>query len=481
MKRGILIAALALGLVAASPLCADSLFFAVVRPYAQYDSWLPASPAAPTAALYRDYYEMPALANFGWELTSKQVDIAVRFDMRYDFWAYITSSAHANLPFVENGMNPVMDFNYPTVGYASWGDDNALVSFGRRKLKWGPGTYDIALSDAAPYFDNLWAQYKAKASYGTWWANFVAISMDRAAADGGNYYKVFEGAASSNDPIQKTVLAHRIGFENSFLRVGFGELNVVYGVSPALQDIGPLLVYHHLYQDANSNVLMSLSAEAKAGPARIFGEFVMDDFTLGFENSADKPTSMGWFLGGEVGLLGGEKFESARIDESAYALKESTFAKPRGLTVGFEHYRTTTYLYNRSDDAGKFTVPDHRFTFGNGYVDDPAAAFIGFLYGPNTSLDMVAVRHESKRAKLELLLKRLRQGSYGILDAYVQGSNTLDWYALTEPVSETWIAEFKGAYALSDRLRIEGLAAAAFGDDPGFRIGAGASWRIEAR
>ncbi len=63
----------------------------------------------------------------------------------------------------------------------------------------------------------------------------------------------------------------------------------------------------------------------------------------------------------------------------------------------------------------------------------------------------------------------------------MQGSNTLDWYALTEPVSETWIAEVKGAYALSDRLRIEGLAAAAFGGDPGFRIGAGASWRVDAR
>ena len=217
------------------------------------------------------------------------------------------------------------------------------------------------------------------------------------------------------------------------------------------------------------------------GPARAFGEFVMDDLTLGFENSADKPTSLGWLLGAEVGLFGNKAFVSERIAESDYALKEATFATSRGLTIGFEHYRTTTYLYNRSEDAGKFTVPDHRFTMSNGYIDDPAAFFIGFLYGPNTSLDMLTIRHESERLKLELFLKLLRQGSYGILDEYVSGSNTLDWYALTEPISETWIAEFTGSYALSERLRIEAQASAAFGDNPGFKLGAGASWRIEAR
>jgi len=481
MKRHILVIAIAICLAIAMPAAAGSLFFTVLRPFVLYDSTLPADVAMPSAELYVDYYKTPALLNFGWEMTNKNVDIAIRFDFRYDFWAYITSNAHTNIPFVENGANPILDFNYPTVGYASWGNDKALASFGRRQLKWGPGTYDIALSDAAPYFDNLWAQYKAKASYGTWWANFVAISMDRAAANGGNYYYLYESAPSLNAAEQKTVLAHRIGFENDFLRVGFGELNVVYGVTPDLQDIGPFLIYHHLYQDANSNVLMTLSAETKVGPVRAFGEFVMDDLTLGFENSTDKPTSMGWFLGAEIGLFGKETYVSERIAEADYALKEATFAEPRGLTLGFEHYRTTTYLYNRSEDAGKFTVPDHRFTMGNGYVDDPAAYFIGFLYGPNTSLDMLTLRHESKNAKASLFLKRLRQGSYGILDDYISGSNTLDWYALTEPIAQTWIVEFAGDYSFSERLRIETQASAAFGDEPGIRLGAGVSWRLDAR
>ena len=480
MKRALFVTMICACLMTAAPVFAGSVFFAVLRPFAQYDSNLPASTAAPSAELYTDYYQAPALVNFGWEMTSKNVDLAVRFDLRYDFWAYITSGAYTNIPFIEGGAASVSDFNYPTVGYASWKNNKFLVSLGRRQLKWGPGTYDIALSDASPYLDNLWAQYKSEASYGTWWYNFIAVSFDRWAANGGNYYSTFEGAASSSDPEQKTMLAHRIGFENKFLRVGFGELNMVYGVTPDLQDIGPFLIYHHLYQDKNSNVLMSLSAETKVGPARAFGEFVMDDLSLSFENPTDQPTSMGWFYGAEFSLFGKEAFSSERIAESDYALKEATFAEPRGLTVGFEHYRTTTYLYNRTDDAGKFTVPDHRFT-QNGYIDDPDAFFVGFLYGPDTSLDMLTFKHESRHTKAALLLKRLRQGDYGIMDAYVKGSNTLNWYDLVEPVSETWIAELTGTYALSPTLQIGALASAAFGDNSGFRVGVNVSKRFDVR
>lgn len=488
--------------VACQRVFSESIFFAVFRPYFQGNSFVPAN-AKPTPALYLDYYAMPALINFGWEMSSiknqSAVDIAVRFDLRHDYWTYITKGSHGNIPFIENGAAPIMDFNYPTVGYASWNNEKALVSFGRRKLKWGPGTYDIALADTAPYFDHLWASYKSEASYGTWWYNFVAISMDRAAANGGTYYKYYEGAGSSNAPMQKTILAHRIGFENTFLRVGFGELNVVYGVSPDLQDIGPFLIYHHLYQDANSNVLMSISGESLIGPARIFGEFAMDDLSLSFENPYDKPTSLGWFLGAEIDLAQlirnsnypaqpfGSAFQlqsqtSLRLDESDYALKEPTFRAPSRLTIGYEHYRTTTYLYNRSQDAGKFTVPDHRFSTAADYIDHPAAFFIGFLYGPDTALDMITIRHQSARAQFEVLLKLLRQGAYGILSPYIQGSNTLDWFELAAPVTTLYIAECSASWLASQSLMLQARAAvslSADNSDFGYKLGFGGTWRLD--
>lgn len=482
----------------------ESIFFAILRPYAQIDSWVPAN-AKPTPTLYADYYAMPALINFGWEMNSAKkesnVDIAVRFDLRHDFWTYVTKGSHGNIPFAENGVTPIMDFNYPTVGYASWQNDHALVSFGRRKLKWGPGTYDIALADTAPYFDHLWASYESESTYGSWWYNFITMSMDRVAANGGTYYKYYEGSSSSNAPVQKTVLAHRIGFENEFIRIGFGELNVVYSVSPDLQDIGPFLIYHHLYQDANSNVLMTLSAESLLGPARVFGEFVMDDLSLGFENPYDKPTSMGWFFGGELDmarLFGvsnqtSQAYDSAsklrpntsmRLDESDYALREATFRTRSRLTIGYEHYRTTTYLYNRSQDAGKFTVPDHRFSTAADYIDHPAAFFIGFLYGPDTSLDMISIRHQSPRVQVELLLKLLRQGAYGIMSPYIQGSNTLDWFSLAEPVATSGIAELSVAWRPSTRLLLEARASAAMSADStvsGYKFGLSATWRLDVR
>lgn len=493
MKKNVVLFLLLLS-VACQRVFSESIFFAVVRPYAQIDSLVPAN-AKPTPALYNDYYSMPALINFGWEMSSiknqSTVDIAIRFDLRHDFWTYVTQGSHGNIPFIEHGVAPIMDFNYPTVGYASWHDENELISFGRRKLKWGPGTYDIALADTAPYFDHLWASYKSEATYGTWWYNFVAMSMDRVAANGGTYYKYYEGAGSPNAPVQKTVLAHRIGFENTFLRVGFGELNVVYGVSPDLQDIGPFLIYHHLYQDANSNVLMSISGESLIGPARIFGEFAMDDLSLGFENPYDKPTSMGWFFGGELDMvrLFGSSNQTAhvydtslRLDESDYALREPTFRTPSRLIIGYEHYRTTTYLYNRSQDAGKFTVPDHRFSTAADYIDHPAAFFIGFLYGPDTALDMITIRHQSARAQFEVLLKLLRQGAYGILSPYIQGSNTIDWFELAAPVTTLYIAECSASWLASQSLMLQARATVALSADntaSGYKLGLGATWRLD--
>jgi len=227
----------------------------------------------------------------------------------------------------------------------------------------------------------------------------------------------------------------------------------------------------------------------------------MDDLSLGFENPSDKPTSMGWFFGGELDmarLFGvsnqtSQAYDSAsklrpntsiRLDESDYALREATFRSPSRLTIGYEHYRTTTYLYNRSQDAGKFTVPDHRFSTAADYIDHPAAFFIGFLYGPDTSLDMISIRHQSPGVQVELLLKLLRQGAYGIMSPYIQGSNTLDWFALAEPVTTSGIAELSVTWRPSACLLIEARASAALSADStvsGYKLGLGATWRLDVR
>jgi hypothetical protein len=476
MNRKLLALSFSIAASAASAF-AEAHFFLQAAPFASYSTVEPQSELTLSPEAYARYGAMPALAAAGWSLEGGGFGLVFRLDFRGEFASFLTSAYNTNIPFVQGGIAAVGDFNYPSVGYASYEDESWNASVGRRKLKWGPGRYDLAISDGALYLDHFWVDYRREASYGTWWYNFVTIATDRAASNGGNFYKDSPGYSAEKQGL-KTFFAHKIGFENPFLRVAFAELNCVRDVVPTLVDAGPFLVYHHLYADPYSNVLMSLSAEAKLGPARAFGEFAMDDLTLSFEQQKDKPSAMGWLFGAEWSILPGEAFGSSRLFDEDYALRERTFREAGGLKLSYEHYRATTYLYNRDTETGKYSIPSRLWT-GGGYVDYPAAYYLGFPYGPDCSLDMLSLSYETRRLKAALDLKYLQVGDYGIMDPYVFGSNTLDWYALAEPVARNCVVELSGAWAFSEDFQAWGRGSLSFGDDPEASLTLGCAYGLE--
>jgi hypothetical protein len=495
MKR----TAFALLLVAASLSIgsAQALFFAGSSPELSLNNWTPVPRETADwrffqtndlSEWYRRYLAFPSPAFFGLDLRWEGMAVFLKLDLRGDFRSFITTPNHVNLPFLEDGLSPILDVNFPNIGYAEWRGEEFSLSLGRRKIAWGPGTWSLALSDSAPYYDHLELDWERRVEGGgAWRYSFLVISADRAAAAD----PVLDGPSWRVRPTQKTIAAHRLVWEGDRLRLGLGELNLIYGVSPDLQDLSPFGIYHNTYQDANANVMLEASAESRLGPLRAYGEFVLDDFVMPKEDPRYRPAAMGWLFGAEAELLrgrplGGEA-EAAYARDSLRALREPTFARPGGLKLRFEHYRASTYLYNREKAEGKFTYPDLRFTvaqYASGieprYAYVPAAFYLGFPYGPDAVLDLIQATWEDDPLRASLRLEYLRKGSYGILSPYGPDDNLYAWLAFAAPVSSSLRASLDAELRLADWLRVSAGASLAVGDalEWELRLGATLSSRI---
>lgn len=359
--------------------------------------------------IYRRYYAEPGLFDIGVAVDDEHFGFVLDLDFRNDFKAYVTKSSWSNIPYVGNTLSAITDLNFPRLGFAEVKFDRFYASIGRRQIKWGPSEYDMAISDSAPYLDNLWLDYKTPSKNGNLWYNFIAVGLNTEAINGGN--KPSEGK-------MKNLFAHRLGWENDFFRIGIGELNLVYGEMPDLMDFTPFGIWHNLYQDERSNVMLNLSLEGLIAKAlRLYGTFTMDDFDLPSEPKENgKPAAMGFNAGLQWHILDGNSIESREFSYQDYVLKEDSFEFNDGLNVAYEFYFATPYLYNRSEDMGKFTVPMRLFT--NGYVTESNAFFIGFPYGPNSMLHRVEIEYSEKNWKADLTGEYLIRGDYGIDSAY---------------------------------------------------------------
>jgi len=466
--------------IAPAPLPGEALFFVQAMPAFSLTS---VAPLSDTLSLgpedYARYYDFPSVLNLGLELHAARSEIVFRVDIRPDFQSFATERYYANLPFVAHGINSIGDANMPTVGYFEFGGEKLLLSIGRRQLKWGPGSYGLAISDSAPYMDHLWIDYRFPTRKGEWWYGFVAIGADRA----GNVWTQLDPEPTGWG--YKNIFAHRVGYASDRLRIAVGELNLIHDIVPGLIDISPFAVYHNMYQDAYSNVMLDASAEVRFGTVRTFGEMVMDDLVMPWETSNGspaRPTALGFLGGAEWKIAGGEPYAFGRMREADYSLRDKSFSEPGGLRLSYEGYRTTTYLYNRENDSGKLTLPDHRLVnTSTGYLYTANAFYLGFPYGPDTILDMLKLSWESPSLKAALSLKYLRKGAYGIESDYPPSNGAATWFDLQEPVTRNLIVGIGVEAALSPAIEVWGKGECWFGDSPQASLTGGLAYRYSTR
>lgn len=402
---------------------------------------------------YRAYYSEKGLLDIGLKIEDEHFGLVFDIDARNALDEYFEKNSNSNIPFLLNSIHAVTDLNFPRVGFVEAKFDNFYASFGRRQIKWGPASYDMAISDSAPFLDNLWLNYSTPAGSGSFWYNFIAVSLNSA---------VLGDTANTG---LKNMFAHKIGWESNSFRISAGELNLVYGEMPNLLDITPLGIWHNLYQDKKSNVMMTIDIEGlikteNFGSLRLYGSFTMDDFDLPAEiaNPNGKPAAMGFNGGFQYHILDSEPFVTSDYDFNDYKLEENTFEFKDGLNLSYEIYFATPYLYNRAVDTGKYTVAMRTFTFGHGYVDDENAFFIGFPYGPNSLLHIVEVSYTTTAWTAWLSGEYLTRGSYGIDSPYGAADidpNYMDYrFKLRGDLTRVIIINAGGIYNVSNGIDV---------------------------
>jgi len=429
--------------------------------------------------LYRRYYSQPGLLDLGFRIVDEHFGLVFDLDFRQAFESYFIKRSYSNIPMVGNTMEAIIDLNFPRVGYAEFKLDKFHTSFGRRQIKWGPAEYDFAVSDSAPYLDNLNLTYTTPAGNGHLWYNYMMAGFNTA---------VLETLPA--DPGLKTLFTHRLGWANGFMRIALGEMNLVYNQVPNVLDCTPFGIWHNLYQDYKSNVLMSVAIEALPFSGfRIYGTFGMDDFDLPQElaNPNGKPAAMGFNAGFQLHLLDGEDLETIGFGYGDFVLEEESFKFKNGLNLTYECYFTTPYMYNRDVEEGKFTVPLRTFTFSYGYVDDENAFFIGFPYGPNTQLHRLAIDYTKATWQAFFEAEFMTRGDYGIDSPYglaeFDGTDAYDYrFTLKGPLTKVLNISTGGEWYCAPGIRLSGRMDGSFDfthDKQAFSASVGASLSLQ--
>lgn len=364
-------------------------------------------------------YDKTSFLDLGFEAHVKNFRLITRMDIMQDVLPNLKdfSSLSTNIPFVGN----LLDLSLPRVGFIDWRSEDELfyLSLGRRLIKWGPGTYDLTLSDAQPYLDNIWAEFTLPlVNSWNFDFNYLIISpkmwMDYAFKEGGVVKEIRE--------VQKTIFAHKWSFYNNNFRITIAELNNIYGKDPNLLDASPLIIWHDSNQDDYSNVFLHLVLEGRIGGFRAFGGFAMDDFDLPHEVHSNKPQAMGFSAGLEYHFFDGISTGDARFGSRDYTLREDSFKIDNGLNVGAEWYYLSPLMYNRNQEhngGGKFTIPFQFVSLtGERYVYGYDAYYLGFKYGPNSNLFRLYAEYTDKPFEARASVELLTRGSYGIESSY---------------------------------------------------------------
>lgn len=411
-------------------------------------------------------FREPSILDLGFIAQGDKFGVVFIADFRTDTLAYFMDGNKgnwSNIPF----MTHMIELNFPRLGYIDYSVDNFYASIGRRQVKWGPATYDMAIADSQPYLDNFNATITVPMKNGwNFWYNFMGVAYKYFL----NYGKYID-ASYVADPDEfstwgpKSTFTHKFAMENDKLRFSFAELNVVYGKDPSLLDFSPTVVWHDNYQDDFSNVMLSFTAEGKFGPVRAFANFTMDDYDLPHENRGEdkfnshKPAAIGVVAGIEINLLEGEEVKSSKFDYTDHVLKEDTFKTETGLNIGYELYYCSKFMYNRKHDVGKYSSPYQFISFaGNGYCFDTNAFYLGFKYGPDTLLHRIYAEYTDNPLKLWGSLEILKRGSYGIDSPYYKdyfNANLETPYDISAPVTTVLMLEAGASYYLQEGFRFD--------------------------
>ena len=380
----------------------------------------------------------PELLAAGFEIETESILFAIKIDIREELSNFIRFTPSSNIPFLGNTKYAVTNAQYPQVAFIEFVNPYFFASAGRRKLDMGPGKYSFMLSkEAQPNIDSvvLGATYREG-----------GFSLDYSFYAIGGSNSTINGHGNETEKM-KTFFIHKVSASNDVFIFGLSEMNCVYGAYPGIYDMTPFVLWHNLYQEEHSNVMIEVSMEGKIGPMRLWAQYAQDDLYFkgegGFNN---KPTGIGMGAGFDWKILEGEEFLSQVRKNDEYALSEDNLKDEGGVHLSGEFYWATNYLYNRresygdkfiNDRYGKLTLPYRFYSSYGGYTDKVDAYYLGFPYGPGSILFSLSLEMENKIIEGVINASLLMRGDDNI-DTVIDSSTYDTWLWLNGDVKRVW-------------------------------------------
>ena len=361
----------------------------------------------------------------------------INLDIPKDYRSYIShgddfdSKPYMNFPveFFE-GKIEALDMSWPTFGYVSYANESFYASLGRYKLAWGPMRNGLAISDASSYYDNISSSYTTPLwKNGRFTYSFLVITPTSLLNDEewikqGKVWDLNQRRPYTEGA--KTIIGHRFDVQfASWGRVGVGEINVVGGKHPDLNDANPFIIFHNTYGEDFSNVMASLDFSlAPFKGIEAYGEIAIDDVSFGSTEAGarGKPTALAYGGG----------------------LRYATDIKGTLLLASVELYHTDTWMYNRWQPLLTFTnriYTKSELPGSRDFTDYP----LGFKYGPDLNgFSLMANAIMTNGLSISFVYDHFKQGEVTLKTPYLnmeepeddpgQFTNPEDW---SGPVGET--------------------------------------------
>ncbi|MEN6500302.1 MAG: hypothetical protein ABFC65_07175 [Rectinema sp.] len=279
------------------------------------------------------FYARPAIATLGFQMRTGPLFAVMSVELQQDVGELLLGGSLTNLPVSYNWNSLCFANNYPNVGFLEGEEQGWHFSLGRRAINLGPGDYSLTVSGQNPWYDHAMGGLSAMLGSGLLNYDFLAINVLSRSDDG------------------KYLFMHRIQAEFPLWSLGFSEYNLLTKDSLDFQDIGPFLIYHHLFS-SGSNVMAQLDAELRPAPDfRLYGEVLMDDFQLTTESSSSNPNAFGFHAGLEWAILPASDYARPHVFRKDYGISIGSSHLQGELLASLEWYWASTYLYRRSSSA----------------------------------------------------------------------------------------------------------------------------------
>ncbi len=450
-----------------------------------------------------EFAERPAFLSAGFYVRRGWLKATMMVDLHQDIGAWLSGGAWSNLPKAADSWSVMWGNNYPQVGYAEASQEGWLVSAGRRRIGMGPGSYGLAISAGNPWYDHVLASFEAPLGKTSRSPGAAATTVTGAAGNGAAAMVGYSFAALGVQrwwgTLKKTAFIHRAWLRTKRFSIALGELNLVVGDSIDLQDIGPFLIYHHLF-NSNSNVMLQLEVQARPIDAlRLYGEYVLDDFQIPTEPSESNPNAMGFMAGAEWTILKDavsprrayfRADHGVRLDARPLGISgqepggASAADDSGGLRLKAESYLASTYLYRRGGSSpNEVWTTRYMVQSSTSLGSQVVEPFFAAPIGPDTWLNRVELVWDSDRLETAFAAEyRILGAESGRKDyAYPYAAS---WIGPQDPVTRRLDFVLKALYAPDERLVLTGSASLSFRESEtrmslqagvGYRFGVGAN------